>query len=101
VLVNKQEIVRASVKAGRRNQLALNIMDILFDSTTMCESTVNGTRDGKKRPLDASKVEAIRSYCFEKFPLAAGESKKEAVQKLTKSMTDKCTSLAKARELTN
>jgi hypothetical protein len=61
VLVNKQEIVRASVKAGRRNQLALNIMDILFDSTTMCESTVNGTRDGKKRPLDASKVEAIRS----------------------------------------
>jgi hypothetical protein len=51
--------------------------------------------------MQAKSCLLFAGYCFENFPLAAGESKKEAVQKLTKSMTDKCTSLAKARELTN
>ena len=63
VKVDNLALVTASVKAGRRNQLALNLLHILFDPATLAESTVNGTRDayGSKQCLDPAKVEAIRS----------------------------------------
>ena len=61
VEVQKSALARASVKATRRNQLALNLMDIVFDPATLAMSTVNGTRDGVKQYLDPAKVEAMRS----------------------------------------
>ena len=61
VKVDNLALERVSVKAGRRNQLELNLLHILFDQATLAESTVNGTRDGSKQCLDPAKVEAIRS----------------------------------------
>lgn len=61
IRVNRKALVRASVKAGRRNQLALNLLDILFEPSTLAESTVNGTRDGSKKALDSAKIDAIKS----------------------------------------
>ncbi|XP_062520947.1 uncharacterized protein LOC134195875 [Corticium candelabrum] len=95
VKVSRKALVRASVKAGRRNQLALNLLDLLFEQKTLAESTVNGTRDGSKKALDSTIIDAIKSHCFEKFPVTSAETPKEAMQRLTKSITDKCTSLAK------
>ena len=37
----------------------------------------------------------IAGHCFEKFPLQAGENEKEAWQKMSKSITDKCLLVAK------
>ena len=42
--IEKLALVKASVKVGRRNQLALNLLHILFDPETLAESTVNGTK---------------------------------------------------------
>ena len=61
VKVDRAAVVRASIKAGRRKQLALNLLDIVFDPKTLAESTVNGTRDGSKKALDSTKIEAIKS----------------------------------------
>ena len=53
--------MRASVKAGRRNRLGLNLLDSLSNPTSLAKSTVNGTRDGSKKPLGPTKIEAIKS----------------------------------------
>ena len=57
--VERVAVVSASVKARRRNQLALNLLDILFDPMTSAESKVSGSRDGSKKALDPTKIEAI------------------------------------------
>jgi hypothetical protein len=96
IKVEKCDLLRASIKANRRNQLALNLLDMLFEPGTLSISTVKGTRDGTKQQLDPAKIEAIKVYCLEKFPVQSGESIKEALQKLVKALTDKCLAYSKA-----
>ena len=57
-------VARAVSKSGRRSQLALSLLDVFFDQQTLAESTVRGSRDGSKKALDPSIVEAIQSNSY-------------------------------------
>ena len=61
VFADKVALRRVEVKSGRRNQMALGLVDILFEPTILEVSTVNGSRDGSKQPLDPKIIEAARS----------------------------------------
>ena len=58
---SKLAVTRATMKAGRRSLLVLNLVDILFDQDCLRRSTVCGCRDSSKEALDPRKMEAIRS----------------------------------------
>ncbi|XP_062510935.1 uncharacterized protein LOC134186861 isoform X2 [Corticium candelabrum] len=93
---SKLAVTRATMKGGRRSLLALNLVDILFDQDSLRRSTVCGSRDSPKEALDPRKIEAIRSHCFQEFPIHEEETGKEALQKMTKAVTDKCLLVAKS-----
>ena len=46
---SKLAVTRATIKAGRRSLLALNLVAILFDQDCLRRSTVCGSRDSSKR----------------------------------------------------
>ena len=71
VKANKLVLTRATMKAGRRSLLALNLLDILFDQDILRQSTVCGSRDSSKKSLDLAKIEAIRSYVIRALCLTA------------------------------
>ncbi|XP_062508591.1 uncharacterized protein LOC134184845 [Corticium candelabrum] len=70
VSVDKVAPRRVGLKSGWRNQLALGLLDIVFEPAVLGASTCNGSRDGSKQPLDPKILEAIRSHCFKLFPLS-------------------------------
>ena len=58
---SKLAVTRATMKAGRRSLLALNLVDILFDQDCLRRSTVCGSRDSSKEALNPRKIEAMRN----------------------------------------
>ena len=60
VTAEKLAVRRVELKSGRRNQLALGLIDIVFDPEVLSSSTVHGARDGSKQALDPWMLEAIR-----------------------------------------
>ena len=118
VMADKLTVKRFEIRAGKRNQLALGLLEILFEPSTLCYSTVHGARDVAKQALDPKILEAIRStartrnlnvcvhvnsaallfisgHCFKRFPLGKDKTSKDIWQKMTKAMTDKCIIIAK------
>jgi hypothetical protein len=69
VFVDKLALTRVEIKSSRRNQLALGLVDNLFDPRVLEMSTVHGSCDGSKKPLDPKVVEAIRSKTNRHFRL--------------------------------
>ncbi|XP_062508032.1 uncharacterized protein LOC134184372 [Corticium candelabrum] len=59
VFVDKVALRRVELKSGRRNQLALLLLDIVFEPAVLGASTCNGSRDQSKQPLDPKILEAI------------------------------------------
>lgn len=45
VCCDKLALKRVEIKSGRRNQLALGLIDILFEPNVLEISTANGSRD--------------------------------------------------------
>ena len=70
IFVDKVPLRRVELKSGRRNQLALGLMDILFEPDILALSTVNGSRDAKQ-PLDENIIEAIGSKYITQYVIYA------------------------------